>query len=357
VEAVVGALRSGHLVQGPRVAAFERAIQAYTDGGDVVVVNNCTTALHLSLLALGVGPGDHVGVTTFSWPATANAIVLCGARPVFIDIEAATLGIDPDALDVMLRRGPRLRALVPVHAFGNMVNMPEIMRLADGAGVPVVEDAACALGAALLGRPAGSWGRLGCFSFHPRKAATTGEGGAIRTTDPALARQLRALRNHGQDPDAAAPDFITAGFNARMTEFQAALGVSQLSRYDALLESRREQARRYDTLLQGLPVVRPQTLGRGAHVYQSYVVLLPDDVAARRSDVIASLKSQGMETNIGTYHMPMLTSFRRTHGHVPGDFPVTDRVAAAALALPLHTSLRPADQERVAEALGRELVS
>lgn len=355
IAAVTEVLRTGQLIQGPRVAEFEQAIARYTDGGEVVAVCNGTAALHLALLALGVGPGDHVGVATYSWPATANTILLCGARPVFIDIEPDTLGLDPNALDAVFRRGPRLRALLPVHVFGNMANMPAIMALADAHGVPVIEDAACALGAMLDGRAAGAWGQLGCFSFHPRKAATTGEGGAIRTRDRALANTIRALRNHGQDPEAPSPDFIRAGFNVRMTEFQAALGSSQLSRYEALLSARRERARRYDELLADLPLERPRALCSEAHVYQSYVVRLQGSAIARRDEIIRSLKGQGIETNLGTYHMPLLTVFREACGHSRGDFPVTDRVAEAALALPLHAALGADEQETVAAALRREI--
>jgi dTDP-4-amino-4,6-dideoxygalactose transaminase len=274
---------------------------------------------------------------------------------VFIDIESVTLGMNPEALEHILRRGPRLKALLPVHVFGNMANMPAIMSLADAFEVPVIEDAACALGAVLAGRPAGSWGHLGCFSFHPRKAATTGEGGAIRSADPALTRTLRTLRNHGQDPDASPAEFVAAGFNARLTEFQAALGTSQLARYDDLLAARRHRARRYDELLDPLPVQKPASLSVEAHVYQSYVVRLQGAAAARRDAIIAALRTQNIETNLGTYHMPMLSYFRSHCGHRVGDFPVTDRVAAAALALPLHAGLTAGEQETVVAALADEL--
>lgn len=355
IQAVVRVLRTGQLVQGAHVAEFEAAISEYAGGGEIIAVANCTAALQLSLLALGIGPGDHVGVATFSWPATANAVALCGAQPVFVDIEPVTLGIDPDALATILSHGPRLSALIPVHVFGNMANMPKIMALADASGVPVIEDAACALGAVLEGRLAGSWGRLGCFSFHPRKAATTGEGGAIRTADRSIARRLRSLRNHGVDPDTSPPDFIMAGLNTRLTEFQAALGTSQLARYDALLEQRRHMARCYDELLSSFPVDRPDMLNAGAHIYQSYVVLLRGDLAARRGEIIAALKSQGIETNIGTHHQPLLSYYRRTYGHKRGDFPVTDRVAASDLALPLYSGLTPGEQETVVAALRRAI--
>jgi dTDP-4-amino-4,6-dideoxygalactose transaminase len=238
-----------------------------------------------------------------------------------------------------------------------MANMPKILALADAKGVPVVEDAACALGAVLHGQPAGSWGRLGCFSFHPRKAATTGEGGAIRTADKAIASRLRSLRNHGVDPGSVPPDFIAAGFNARLTEFQAALGISQLTRYQTLLATRRELARGYNELLSGLPVDRPATLSVDSHIYQSYVVTLHTHLVRRRSELISNLKSQGIETNIGTHHQPLLSYYRQTYGFKLGDFPVTDRVAAATMALPLYPGLTSSQQEQVVSALRRAIES
>lgn len=357
IEAIAQVMRTGQLVQGPRVAEFESAVAKHTNGGDIVAVSNCTAALQLALLALGIGPGDHVGVATFSWPATANAIVLCGATPVFIDIEPVTLGMDPEALKRTIRRGPRLSALIPVHVFGNMANMPAIMSVADAHGLAVIEDAACALGARLDGKPAGTWGQLSCFSFHPRKAATTGEGGAIRTVDPQLTRRLRRLRNHGIDPESTPLSFEVAGFNMRLTDFQAALGTSQLARYGALLEGRRRLAGHYDNLLEALPVDRPSKLARGAHVYQSYVIHLHNADAARRNAVIGSMRSQGIETNIGTHHMPLLSFFRRLCGHQLGDFPETDRLAASALALPLYAGLSLGEQETVVGALRSALQS
>jgi perosamine synthetase len=356
IEAVVQVLRTGHLVQGARVAEFEAAIAEYTGGGEIVAVSNCTAGLQLSLLALGIGPGHQVGVATFSWPATANAIEQCGATPIFVDIEPVTLGMAPDMLARTLAEGPRLSALIVVHAFGSMANMPAIRALADAAGVPVIEDAACALGATLDGTPAGAWGKIGCYSFHPRKAATTGEGGAIRTSDVHLARRLRGLRNHGIDPDSRPNDFVAAGFNMRLTEFQAALGTSQLSRYRALVDGRRTSARQYDALLNEMPVNLPQMLDASSHIYQSYVIQVNDCDEIRRNNVIAALKTQGIETNIGTHHMPLLRFFRQKYGYAAGDFPVTDRVAASSLALPLYSGLRAEQQRDVVTALNRELM-
>jgi dTDP-4-amino-4,6-dideoxygalactose transaminase len=356
ITAVVEVLKTGHLVQGKTVREFEQRIAEHSDGGEVVAVCNGTAALHLALLSLGIGAGHRVGVAAFSWPATANAVVVAGAQPVFIDIEPDTMGMDPAALEKTLRND-RLDALIPVHAFGQMANMGAIMAIADDRGIPVIEDAACALGATLEGKAAGSWGTLGCFSFHPRKAATTGEGGAVRTMDGSLARKLRVLRNHGLDPDVSSPDFIEAGFNLRLTEFQAALGVSQLQRYRDMVVVRRRLAKRYEVLLADLPLTLPNVLDIGSHIFQSYVVRLDRALAPRRAVILSSLREQGVEANVGTHHMPLITYYRREFGFAAGDFPVTDEVAASAIALPMHSYLTEVEQETVARALGGAIVA
>jgi dTDP-4-amino-4,6-dideoxygalactose transaminase len=246
LHAVREVLASGYLVQGKKVAAFEQIVADYVGTKYAVVVSNCTAALHLSLLALDVRPGDLVLVTAYSWLSTANVIELCGAHPVFVDISPDSFNMNPDCLKKALERlmtatdsGRRVKAILPVHTFGQMADMPAILKLAELYNIPVIEDAACALGATLHGRQAGTWGMMGCFSFHPRKAITTGEGGILTTNDSALASRLRALRNHGQDPDASSPDFIMPGFNYRMTEFQAALGITQMAKLDRIIANDR----------------------------------------------------------------------------------------------------------------------
>jgi perosamine synthetase len=208
--AVRETLATGFLVQGRVVAEFERVIGEYVGVEHTVAVANCTAALHLSLLALGVGPGDEVAVSTLSWPASANVIVLCGAKPVFVDMEATTYNMDPAALEQALAARPKIKVVLVVDAFGNMADLAAISAACDRHGVQLLEDAACSLGARVAGRNAGQWGAAGCFSFHPRKTITTGEGGAVTTKDEAFARQIRILRNHGLDPDAASPDFVAA---------------------------------------------------------------------------------------------------------------------------------------------------
>ena len=350
IESVAATLRSGYLVQGERVRAFEEQVRTTVGTQHAVAVSNCTAALHLALLALDVGPGDSVAVTTYSWPATANVIALCGAEPLFVDIDPRTYNLDPERLEAVLA-SRNVKVVMPVHAFGGMADMPRILALAARSGAAVVEDAACALGARLDDRPAGSWGVMGCFSFHPRKAVTTGEGGAITTDDAHLARRLSTLRNHGLDPAAAAPDFVLPGYNLRLTEFQAALGLTQMGKLACIIERRRVLASRYDTLFAGSGVTVPHVRQPTAHVYQSYVVLLPEDAAPRRSEIIVAMRERGIEVTIGTYHMPLTSYFRRHRAFAPGHFPATDDVAARAVSLPIHSFLDTQQQERVAAEL------
>jgi dTDP-4-amino-4,6-dideoxygalactose transaminase len=358
LEAACEVLASGYLVQGSHVAAFEQAVAEYVGTKYAVAVSSGTAALHLGLLAIGIDPGDLVVVTAYSFIATANVIELCGAQPVFVDIQPDTFNIDPNRLEETLNQlmtnrdtARRVKAILPVHTFGQMADMPAIMKLAGDYGLPAIEDAACALGATLHERQAGTWGTVGCFSFHPRKAITTGEGGIITTNDPIIAHRLRALRNHGQDPDATATDFILPGFNYRMTEFQAALGLTQIAKLDRIIAARRRLAAHYDKLLLNMPLQAPAVAPGSRPVYQSYVVLLPERAAAHRAEIIAHLKEQGIESTIGTWHMPLTTYFRSHYGYNKGDFPVSDQVFARSLTLPLHERLSEQDQEKVVKHL------
>jgi dTDP-4-amino-4,6-dideoxygalactose transaminase len=355
VTAVAEVLRSGHLVQGAHVRRFEERIAALTGARHAVAVSSGTAALHLALLALDIGAGDEVAVASYSWPATANVVALAGATPVFIDVDPGTGNIAPEALEATLRRRPGVRAIIPVHVFGYMADMEAVTRLAARHEATVIEDAACALGASSCGRAAGTWGRLGCFSFHPRKAVTTGEGGVVTTDDSTLADRVRALRNHGQDPNAPAPDFIMPGLNYRMTDFQGALGTVQLGKLDEIIRRRRQLAAGYDRLLVSTGVETPVAQEEPAHVFQSYVVRLPSALAPQRDRIIASLRTHGIEATIGTYHLPLTTYWRKVVGFAPGDFPGTDDVASRAIALPFHTRLTEDQQVAVVDGLARAL--
>jgi perosamine synthetase len=357
LQAVQDAVASGFLVQGPRVAAFERAVAERVGVKHAVAVSNCTCALHLALLALDVRPGDLCVVTAYSWVSTANVVELCGARPVFVDVDLSTYNIDLDRLEKVLSQlmsnyatARRVKAVLPVHTFGHMADMQGLIDLCGRWNLSVVEDAACALGATLHGQQAGSWGEMGCFSFHPRKAITTGEGGMVTTNDDAIARRLRALRNHGLDPEAAS-DFIIPGHNYRLTEFQAALGSTQMTKLQRIIDARCTAAHRYDELLDGSPLQSPRVMSGAGHIYQSYVTLLPAEAAPQRADLIRRAKEASVETQIGTIHMPLTTFYRKQYGYRLGDFPATDAVAARALALPLYETINAQLQRAVVEVV------
>ncbi|MBX3191391.1 MAG: DegT/DnrJ/EryC1/StrS family aminotransferase [Labilithrix sp.] len=354
LDAVSEALASGYLVQGPRVAAFEEKLAAKVGVPHAIAVSNCTAALQLSLLALDMRPGDLVLVTAYSWIATANAIELSGAQPVFVDVDPETFNMAPAALAEKLsslravgETSRRVRAILPVHTFGQMADMDAINAIAKD--VPVIEDAACALGARWNGRQAGAASTMGCFSFHPRKAITTGEGGAITTRDADLAKRLRALRNHGQDPTAPSPDFIMPGFNMRLTEMQAALGQTQLAKLDRIVTARRRLAALYDAAFAKTAITPPRVPAASEPVYQSYVVLLPKE--APRATIIAKMRERGVETTIGTWHMPLTSFYKARYGHRPGEFPATDDVFARSMTLPLYESMTDAQIAEVAQAL------
>lgn len=348
IAAVEAVLRSGWLVQGKTVVEFERRVADRAGTEHAVAVSSGTAALHLALMVTGARAGTSVVVSAFSWPATANAAVLCGAEPVFVDIEPDTMCMSPAALEAVLQSHDNVAAVLPVHAFGAGADIDAITRIAGTFGVPVVEDAACALGTSCAGRPAGSWGLAAAFSFHPRKIVTTGEGGVVTTDDAELARRVRVLRNHGLDPASGTAEFQAAGFNYRMSEIHAALGLGQLERLDASLARRRALAARYGELFHGTAITTPAGPG---HVYQAYVVQLPAAAAAARASIIASLRGRGIEAAIGTHHIPLTHYYRERFGFKSGDFRITDEVAARALALPLHGALSDADLAMVAEAL------
>lgn len=358
VQAVREVLLSGFLVQAGRVRAFEQAVAGIVGCKYAVAVSSGTAALHVALLALDLRPGDFIVTSAYAWPSAANVAHLCGAEPVFVDVLPDTFNIDPSALEETVKRlmasaetAKRVRAIVPIHAFGQLADMPAIIAVAEHYGLPIIEDAACALGATLDGRQAGTWGVMGCFSFHPRKTITTGEGGLVTTDDPDLAKRLRVLRNHGLDPDASKPDFIDAGYNYRLTEFQGALGLIQLGKLERLIQQRRQIARQYNALLSSTRISAPAVPPHHNPVYQSYVVLLPHILTERRSELVDALKAESVETTIGTWHVPLTRYFRTRRGYKPGDYPVTDSVFARSMSLPMYEQLTPDVQRHIVERL------
>jgi len=354
-------LRSRWVTQGPRVEEFERRFAEAVGARHAVAVSSCTTGLFLAFHALGIGAGDEVVVPSLSFIATANAIVHAGATPVFADVEARTFNLDPDAVAAAV--GPRTRAILAVHQLGLPADLPRIEQIARERGIAVVEDSACAVGSRLAGRPIGSSGNLGCFSFHARKVLVTGEGGMIVTPDHELAARLRRLRHQGMsisDLDrhrAARPlieEYPEVGFNFRLSDVQAAIGLAQLAKLDAFLARRRLLAARYQQALAGFPELEAPFAPKGAEPnHQSYIVRIRGADAERRNRVIEELQRRGVASRRGlmaSHLEPCHRAVRRS-----GSLPETERAAAQTLLLPIFHELSEADQDFVIACLREAL--
>jgi perosamine synthetase len=341
-------LASGHLAQGPKVAEFERRVADRVGSRHAFATSSCTTALHLSLVALGVGPGDEVLVADFTFPATGNVVAHQQAAVVLVDVDPVTFTMDPE--DLRRKITPRSRAVLPVHAFGCPADMDRIMAVAAEFGLPVLEDAACALGATCGGRACGSIGTLGCFSFHPRKVITTGEGGMIVTDDDELADRVRLLRNHGGVAETFAYRYEAAGFNYRLSDILAAIGVAQMDKLDELLERRRLLAGRLRELLADVPAVRcPDDPPWGMHIFQSFVVLLDESID--RDRLVADLRRADIETTLGTYALHDQPYFQRQGGWATGQLPHSHAAYRHSLTLPLYHQMTDEDPATVVAAL------
>jgi dTDP-4-amino-4,6-dideoxygalactose transaminase len=348
LDEVAAVLATGYLTQGPKAAEFERLVASHTGVDHAFATSSCTTALHLALVAIGIGPGDEVVVPDYTFPATANVVIQQGAKPVLVDIDPETFNIDPGALEAAITS--RTRAVIPVDAFGLIADMDAVNAVATPHGIAVVEDAACAIGGTYRGRRAGALSTIGCFSFHPRKIITTGEGGMITTDDEQLAARIAVLRTHGGVRGDLYLSFEEAGFNYRLSDVNAAIGVAQMARLDGLVARRRELAGRLTDLLQDLPGVRPPVEPTGTeHTFQSYVVLLDD--AIDRDQVIRRMRDQQVETTLGTYALHCQPYFQRTLGVREGQFKNSTKAFHQTLTLPLYPQLTEDDLHRVVEAL------
>lgn len=351
-EAAAAVLSTGYLTQGPQAAEFERLTAQLTGSEFAFATSSATTGLHLALVALGVGPGDEVVLPDYSFPATANVVVQQGATPVFVDIRLDDFGMDAELLEAAIT--PRTKAIMPVHAFGLIADMDPINAVAAQHGIPVLEDAACALGGTYLGRQAGAIGTAGVFSYHPRKIITTGEGGMIVTDDAAAADRIRVLRSHGSVRGSHYMSFVDAGFNYRLSDINAAIGVVQMGRLDGLLSARRALADSYARELARVPAaVAPVTPDGRTHTYQSYVVLLDEGVD--RDHVIDEMREREVETTIGTYSMHLQPVFRERYGIADSALPNATRAHYSALTLPLHTAMVEADVVAVVDALAESI--
>lgn len=371
IDAVVEVLKSDFLTQGPVVPRFEQAVATYTGAEYAVAVNSATSALHLACLALGLGPGDVLWTSPITFVASANCARYCGADVDFVDIDPRTYNLCPQALEQKLieaeRRGRLPKIVVPVHLAGQPCDMAAIHALAQRYGFRIVEDASHAIGARYRGEPVGNcrYSDITVFSFHPVKIITTAEGGMALTNDAALAERMALLRSHGitrepgkmtHEPDG--PWYyqqIDLGFNYRMTELQAALGLSQLERLDVYVAQRARLAQQYDELLAGLPVVTPWQHPDGASAWHLYVVRLQlDGLPLNHRQVFEALREQGIGVNL--HYIPVHTQpYYRRLGFGPGDFPIAEAYYAEAISLPLYPTLPESDQMRVVSALRRVL--
>jgi dTDP-4-amino-4,6-dideoxygalactose transaminase len=342
IEAAVRVMRSGMVVQGPEVAAFEAEFSAIVDGRHCVAVNSGTSALHMTLLALGFGPGDEVIVPSFSFAATANAVRLVGATPVFADIEPDTFNLNADAVAAAIT--PRTVAVMPVHLYGQTAAMDELVPLSAKHGIAIVEDAAQAHGATLFGQPAGAFGVAGCFSFYPTKNMHSLEGGMITTADAELARTLRLLRNQGMEQRYANE---IVGANMRLTDVAAAVGRVQLGQLAGWTEQRQANAKFLDSHI--TEMVTPPVADGAHHVYHQYTVRVRGDRDAAQK----ALAAQGIGSTV-YYPTPIhrLRPFLTEEGKVDAkwDLPETERAATEVLSLPVFPTLTGEELERIAAA-------
>jgi dTDP-4-amino-4,6-dideoxygalactose transaminase len=357
--AVREVIASGWVTQGPRVAEFEDAVAASCGARHAVAVTSCTAALHLALHSLNVGPGDEVIVPSMSFIATANAVVHAGATPVFAEVDPRTFNLDP--ADVERRIGPRTKAILLVHQLGLPADIDAFTALARRVGVEVIEDAACAIGSRYRGRPIGAHSALVCFSFHPRKVITTGEGGMVTTDSDALAARLRLLRHHGMNvadtvrhasSRVLRESYVEVGYNFRMTDVQAAMGIVQLRRLPDILARRRALAARYDAAFANDPIVQPPFVPAYAEPnYQTYAVTLRGADATARDAVMQALLDRGIATRAG-----VMTAHREpAYAARSVALPLSEAASDRSLVLPLYPALSSVEQDDVVAAL-REAV-
>jgi len=357
---VVATLRSGWIGSGPRVKLFERRFEEYVGVRHAVAVNSCTSALHLALHVLGVGPGDEVITTPYTWCSTSNVIVHRGAWPVFVDVERATGNLDPARIEPAVTE--RTRAILPVHLGGRACDMDAIMEIAQRRGLKVIEDAAHALEATWKGRRAGSIGDCGAFSFYATKNVTTAEGGMAVTADAALAERLRTLSLNGTSADAwkrfqadgpAHVQVLEAGYKYNMTDIQAALGLKQLEKVERNLEHRERLWRFYDEALAGLPLIRPAPAEAGCrHARHLYSLLVDTERTSLTRDALREeLKKRRIGTGLHYIALHLHPFYQQQFGYRAGQFPNAEYLSDRTFSVPLSPRVTEADARDVVEAL------
>lgn len=366
VAAVVEVLKSEFLTQGPAGPAFEARVADYTGAACAVAVNSATSALHIACLSLGVGPGDWVWTSPITFVASANCALYCGAKVDFVDIDPKTCNLSVAHLAEKLNRADKAgrlpKVVIPVHLGGQPCEMEEIARLAQRYGIKIVEDGSHAVGARYKGEAVGNcrYSDIAVFSFHPVKIVTTAEGGMALTNDEALAECMALLRSHGVTRNPAQMraqphgpwyyEQVALGFNYRMTELQAALGLSQMGRVEEFVERRRVIARRYDEAFADLPLARPVQRSDVLSSWHLYIIRVTECASFSRSDAFTALSEAGLGVNL--HYIPVhLQPYYRDLGFQPGDFPNAETYYEEAISIPLHPGMADEDQARVIDAV------
>ena len=348
-------LDSGWVSQGPKTKEFEEKITEYLSIKYAIAVTNCTSALHLALLSIGVKKGDEILVADYTFPATGHAVLYCGAKSVFVDIDLKTYNINPDLIEEKI--SDKTRAIIPVHTFGQPAEMDEIMEIAEDYNLNVIEDAACALGARYKNKYAGTIGAVGCFSFHARKGITTGEGGMVITDNKNLADKIRNLSVFGmtsawdreKSDKFIIPEFTAVGYNYKMSDITAAVGVAQLRKLDKIIARKRELANYWNEKLQEIDfIASPYVSENVKHIYQSYVALV--DKRINRNRLIEMLMKKGIQTQIGTY-ASHIQSVYNSKDKCPNSLDIFNM----SLALPMFYMLREEDVDVAAALLKKTL--
>lgn len=365
IDSVLAPLQSGWLVQGPKVHEFEEKWSAFTGAKHSIAVTSCTTALHLSLAALGFGPDDEAIVPAFTWISTANVVEHLGGKVVFCDIDLNTFNLDVNQLESKITA--KTKAILPVHLFGLAADMSAINAIAQKHNLWVIEDAACGFGSRINNKHVGTFGNTGCFSFHPRKAITTGEGGMVTTNDDELAEKIKRLRDHGaamsdlQRHLGARPyllaDHPDAGYNQRMTDIQGALGSAQMERAAAIVSERQRLAARYDEAFADLDWLKtPAHLEGYEHGYQSYPCLFQPNrisastikqINAERNQWMDDLQQKGISTRPATHAVHMLEFYKNKYNLKPEDFPNAFAANDCSISLPLFHGMTEEEQDYV----------
>ena len=374
-ENIVKPLETGWVVQGPYVTEFQKMFAEFTGSRYAHATTNCTTALHLGLEALGIGRGDKVIVPSFTYVASANAVEYTGAEVVFCDIDLKTFNINESLLEEIIQKDSSIKAIMPVNLFGLCANMPTIMQIAKKYNLKVIEDSACGFDGWIEDKHSGTFGDVGCFSFHPRKSICTGEGGMLITDDDEIAKIVSQLKDHGASKSdlqrhkekggSLLPDFTMRGYNYRMTDMQGALGVCQMKKAKYIMDGRRKIAKKYDDVLKEFYELQTPYIPDGyKHGYQSYVCIFTDgndisnltkekidQINIKRNIFMEKLEKKGIATRQGTHAVHTLDYYKTKHNLCEEDFLMSYAADRLSIALPLYTEMSDEEFEYVIECI------